>query len=228
MWKGYDWCFMQFFFIIFLGLELGTVFEIMGLLRVFSSALHVREGKVIWMAHINKLHGFPPFRSSVLYWPKQGQKKPSACRVNAPLAFLVNYPFGFSLSFLRLFLGIIDSSGIRFYYTPNLRKYDAGVLTVGSATTSWLMIPPQQKSWHTTGFCSKYCTEKVKQTWSFGIILQREWNLCNTFHVFCLYRLTHTFALQAYTWGLSLLVAFLNTIYNCDGARGHYGFVESR
>ncbi|XP_031554202.1 DBH-like monooxygenase protein 1 isoform X2 [Actinia tenebrosa] len=56
--------------------------------------------------------------------------------------------------------GIIDNSGVRFFYTPNLRKYDAGVFTVGSSVSPWLMVPPKQRKWLTTSSCSRSCTEK--------------------------------------------------------------------
>ncbi|XP_020615016.1 DBH-like monooxygenase protein 1 isoform X2 [Orbicella faveolata] len=56
--------------------------------------------------------------------------------------------------------GITDSSGLRFYHTKQLRKYDAGVLTVGAMVLDFMIIPPRQKSWETTGVCSKECTQE--------------------------------------------------------------------
>jgi len=56
---------------------------------------------------------------------------------------------------------MIDSSGMRFYYTKQLRKYEAGMLFIGAAVTTSLMIPPNQVDWETTGFCSADCTREV-------------------------------------------------------------------
>ena len=56
---------------------------------------------------------------------------------------------------------MIDSSGLRFHYTKQLRKYESGVLMVG-ANVNWAMvIPPRQKDWEIKGFCSPDCTQKV-------------------------------------------------------------------
>ena len=50
-----------------------------------------------------------------------------------------------------------DSSGIKMYYTPNLRPNDAGVVTIGQM---FLEIPPAVSSLVTSGVCSSKCTEK--------------------------------------------------------------------
>ena len=59
-------------------------------------------------------------------------------------------------------LGIVDSSGLRFYHTKQLRKYDAGVMTVGAMVEDYMVIPPRQESWEATGVCLKECTQEVK------------------------------------------------------------------
>ncbi|XP_068720678.1 DBH-like monooxygenase protein 1, partial [Montipora capricornis] len=56
--------------------------------------------------------------------------------------------------------GMIDSSGLRLYYTKRLRKYDAGMLYVGAAVDQSMMIPPKEKSWEFNGFCSEECTKE--------------------------------------------------------------------
>ncbi|XP_068702591.1 DBH-like monooxygenase protein 1 [Montipora foliosa] len=56
--------------------------------------------------------------------------------------------------------GMIDSSGLRLYYTKRLRKYDAGMLYVGAAVDRSMMIPPKEKSWEFNGFCSEECTKE--------------------------------------------------------------------
>lgn len=58
-------------------------------------------------------------------------------------------------------LGVTDSSGLRFYHTKQLRKYDAGVLTTGAMVVDFMLIPPRQTSWETTGVCTEECTQEV-------------------------------------------------------------------
>jgi len=54
--------------------------------------------------------------------------------------------------------GIIDSSGLRFHYTSQLRKYQAAMLTVGLNVPGSLVIPPYQDNWITEGYCVEECT----------------------------------------------------------------------
>ncbi|KAJ8300513.1 hypothetical protein KUTeg_022032 [Tegillarca granosa] len=54
--------------------------------------------------------------------------------------------------------GIVDSSGIRFYVTPKLRKYDAGIMELGLEYTNKMAIPPGQNLFHLTGYCIAECT----------------------------------------------------------------------
>ena len=56
---------------------------------------------------------------------------------------------------------MIDSSGLRFHYTKQLRKYDAGVLHVGASVSGSMVIPPRQTDWEINGFCSAECTREV-------------------------------------------------------------------
>ncbi|XP_018419215.1 PREDICTED: dopamine beta-hydroxylase [Nanorana parkeri] len=55
--------------------------------------------------------------------------------------------------------GLSDSSGIRLYYTPSLRKFDAGIMELGLVYTPVMAIPPRQKSFQLTGYCTDKCTE---------------------------------------------------------------------
>ena len=65
---------------------------------------------------------------------------------------------------------MIDSSGLRFYYTKQVRKYDAGVIMVGADVSTSLIIPPKQTDWEINGYCSAECTKKVCFT-SFGYLI---------------------------------------------------------
>ena len=57
--------------------------------------------------------------------------------------------------------GIIDSSGLRFHYTSQLRQYQAGILSIGWVVDPLMIIPPNQANWTTEGYCIKECTEEV-------------------------------------------------------------------
>ena len=60
-----------------------------------------------------------------------------------------------------MFVGIVDSSGFRFHYTEDVRKYDASVLVTGAGVTRDMAIPPGQSNWNTNGYCSGACTKEV-------------------------------------------------------------------
>lgn len=57
--------------------------------------------------------------------------------------------------------GIIDSSGIRFYVSQNLRSMDAGIIELGLEYTDKMAIPPGQSSFSLSGFCVSECTAVV-------------------------------------------------------------------
>ena len=58
--------------------------------------------------------------------------------------------------------GIYDSSGIRIYYTAQLRKYDMGVLQLGFFTFPIHFIPPGAESFLSYGLCKTETFEEVK------------------------------------------------------------------
>ncbi|KAF7700765.1 dopamine beta-hydroxylase [Silurus meridionalis] len=51
-----------------------------------------------------------------------------------------------------------DSSGIRLWFTPSLRRFDAGIMELGLVYTPVMAIPPQQHSFQLTGYCTAECT----------------------------------------------------------------------
>lgn len=57
-----------------------------------------------------------------------------------------------------IYLGRVDSSGVRIYYTDKLRQFDSGVVSVGVAVNHWHIIPPEQKQWMSVGYCTAKCT----------------------------------------------------------------------
>ncbi|XP_053329171.1 dopamine beta-hydroxylase [Spea bombifrons] len=54
--------------------------------------------------------------------------------------------------------GLRDSSGIRLHYTPSLRRFDAGIMELGLVYKPHMAIPPGQKDFVLTGYCTDKCT----------------------------------------------------------------------
>ena len=57
--------------------------------------------------------------------------------------------------------GIIDSSGIRISITKSLRPNDVGLLYIGQEVKWQQVVPPFQKNFLSTGYCSENCITKV-------------------------------------------------------------------
>ncbi|XP_014231771.1 tyramine beta-hydroxylase [Trichogramma pretiosum] len=54
--------------------------------------------------------------------------------------------------------GAVDSSGIGFWFTRRLRRYDAGVIELGLEYTDKMAIPPGQEAFELSGHCIAECT----------------------------------------------------------------------
>lgn len=54
-----------------------------------------------------------------------------------------------------------DSSGIRLHLTRSLRRYDAGIMELGLVYTPVMAVPPQQRSFYLSGYCTSKCTRTV-------------------------------------------------------------------
>nr|CAD7196176.1 unnamed protein product [Timema douglasi] len=52
----------------------------------------------------------------------------------------------------------VDSTGVRLYISPTLRKYDGGVIELGLEYTDKMAIPPHQPQFTLTGYCISECT----------------------------------------------------------------------
>ncbi|XP_062984506.1 putative DBH-like monooxygenase protein 2 [Elgaria multicarinata webbii] len=61
----------------------------------------------------------------------------------------------------NLIPGLIDNSGIRLYFTPELRPYDMGVLQTGIFTFPIHFIPPGADSFMSYGICNTSCFEEM-------------------------------------------------------------------
>ena len=57
--------------------------------------------------------------------------------------------------------GLIDHSGIKFYFTSELRPHDAGVMELGLEYTDKYALPPGLPLWKLTGYCIPECTQVV-------------------------------------------------------------------
>nr|XP_014352982.1 PREDICTED: DBH-like monooxygenase protein 1 [Latimeria chalumnae] len=57
--------------------------------------------------------------------------------------------------------GLIDSSGLRLFYTSELKKYDAGVIETGVWVSLYHMIPPRMFEFMSVGHCTSECLEEA-------------------------------------------------------------------
>ncbi|KAK9956806.1 hypothetical protein ABG768_014516 [Culter alburnus] len=60
--------------------------------------------------------------------------------------------------------GRVDNSGLRFYYTSELRQHDAAVLVTGLVVAPGYAIPPKAKSFLTYGLCDTAYIPQVLET----------------------------------------------------------------
>ncbi|EFA04095.2 MOXD1 homolog 2 [Tribolium castaneum] len=58
-------------------------------------------------------------------------------------------------------LGSLDGSGLRLYYTPELRRHDAGVISIGMDPNWRHIIPPGQQRVVSSGHCVSECTKQA-------------------------------------------------------------------
>ncbi|XP_063244204.1 MOXD1 homolog 1-like [Bacillus rossius redtenbacheri] len=54
-----------------------------------------------------------------------------------------------------------DSSGLRVFYTADLRQYDGGMLATGVAVSPLHVVPPRQPEYRTAGYCNSQCTQRM-------------------------------------------------------------------
>lgn len=84
-------------------------------------------------------------------------------------------------------LGRTDSSGIRLYFTKDLRQHELGVLTLNSFQSSLSsVIPPESENQKLTSICYPECTNvSTSTTFSFKKNFLSFWNFEN-FVFWCL------------------------------------------
>ncbi|PIK38161.1 putative dopamine beta-hydroxylase [Apostichopus japonicus] len=74
----------------------------------------------------------------------------------------VHYNNPHKLSAVIFLCRSIDNSGIRYYYTKTLRRFDIGVLEVGVTYSPNLVIPPQEEDFEWNGLCLPSCTSDIR------------------------------------------------------------------
>jgi hypothetical protein len=74
---------------------------------------------------------------------------------------------------MHLPTGIVDSSGIEFFYTSTRRQHNAAILIVGHHITPSMMIPPRAEEFIVAAECSSQCTSMV----SIGVVENHQLNL---------------------------------------------------
>lgn len=55
----------------------------------------------------------------------------------------------------------MDNSGLRLFYTPDLRRYDAGVIEAGLWVSLFHNIPPGMPEFLSEGHCTLECLKEV-------------------------------------------------------------------
>ena len=62
---------------------------------------------------------------------------------------------------IDVYTDIIDSSGMRFYYTDQPPEINAGILTLGQPFIGHMIVPPSVPRYTITGHCTENCTSIV-------------------------------------------------------------------
>ena len=57
--------------------------------------------------------------------------------------------------------GLIDSSGVRYFYTDEPPEMRAGILPIGHHITGHMIIPPGVERYTVTSYCPLNCTNAV-------------------------------------------------------------------
>jgi hypothetical protein len=62
----------------------------------------------------------------------------------------------------HIITGVVDSSGIQFFYTSEPPQFEAGILNLGHLIFNNLMvIPPRTERYDIIGKCTPECTSQV-------------------------------------------------------------------
>ncbi len=69
---------------------------------------------------------------------------------------------------------MIDNSGIRVFYSPKQREFEAGILVTGHRRSPFMTIPPSQAEFNIYGICSAECM------WNVSIHQKKDGNYINS------------------------------------------------
>ena len=58
-------------------------------------------------------------------------------------------------------IGVVDSSGMEFFYTSNPPRHRAGILTLGHSVRKSMVIPPNAENFTIASVCTGSCTQSV-------------------------------------------------------------------
>ena len=58
-------------------------------------------------------------------------------------------------------VGVMDSSGVEFFYTSEPREHEAGILNLGYNVNRLMVIPPNTPRYDVIGYCDPQCTSRV-------------------------------------------------------------------
>ena len=70
------------------------------------------------------------------------------------------------VSLTKLYIGVMDSSGIEFFYTSEPREHEAGILNLGYNVNGFMIIPPNTPRYDIIGYCDPQCTSRVSGLYS--------------------------------------------------------------
>ena len=79
-------------------------------------------------------------------------------------ALVSKQPVGFyfvNLNVFDIYTGIMDSSGMRFFYTDQPPQHNAGIITLGQPFLGHMIVPPNVAEYTITGHCIGRCTNTV-------------------------------------------------------------------
>jgi len=62
---------------------------------------------------------------------------------------------------LNVCVGVIDSSGLRFYYNMVEPQHRAGIMYLGDVVSRSMILPPRTNQYTVTAVCSASCTNAV-------------------------------------------------------------------
>ena len=62
---------------------------------------------------------------------------------------------------IHVHAGVVDNSGLRFYYTFEEPENRAGIIFAGHEVVEFMIVPPQAPSYSIAGICSSTCTSAV-------------------------------------------------------------------